>query len=295
MSLVASCGVLWGAALRDQSQGSFESFENAIGRKLGLIYQYYGIDQKLPTAGDAALAKGGRVLHVNIEARQFLVSGHPTIPWRDIAAGKWDSSLKAQAQGFAALKTPVVVSFEHEVDNPSKLGVRGTAAEFVAAWRHIVDVYRANGANNVQWAWVVMGYSGHFSVQPSLWPGNSYVDWISWDPYNAYTCQNTKWRSFEDTFLPMYNWLKGDGAKAGIDPNKPYMLSEFGTVFDPNDPNAAANWYKQVPATLKKYPQIKAVQMWNNVANCDFRLERDQNVLKAFAAAGQDGYVSAMP
>src|SRR4029077_7065846 len=105
----------------------------SIGRKLGLVYQYYGIDQNLPTAGDAALAKGGRTLHVNIEARQFLKSGHPTIPWRDIANGAYDTSLTNQARGFAALKVPVVLSFEHEVDNPSKLGVRGTAAEFVAA------------------------------------------------------------------------------------------------------------------------------------------------------------------
>ena len=41
--------------------------------------------------------------------------------------------------------------------------------------------------------------------------------------------------------------------------------------------------------------QIKAVQMWNNVANCDFRLERDANVLSAFAQAGRDSYLAKMP
>jgi hypothetical protein len=81
---------------------------------------------------------------------------------------------------------------------------------------------------------------------------------------------------------PFYDWLQNQNA--GIDKNKPYMLSEFGTVADPDDPTAAARWYAEIPAALEKFPQLKAVQLWNGkVDACDYRVELEPATLRAFA------------
>jgi len=50
------------------------------------------------------------------------------------------------------------------------------AATFVAAWRHIVTLFRQQGADNVTWLWTVQAV-GRSGAQPisSWWPGNQYV------------------------------------------------------------------------------------------------------------------------
>jgi hypothetical protein len=56
---------------------------------------------------------------------------------------------------------------------------------FVAAWRHIVNLFRAQGARNVTWLWavnVISPQSGVPSPRP-WWPGNSYVTWVGIDGY----------------------------------------------------------------------------------------------------------------
>ena len=58
-------------------------------------------------------------------------------------------------------------------------------AVFVAAWRHIVTVFRARGAQNVTWLWTINTIHKKTRV-PSpgpWWPGNSYVTWVGIDGY----------------------------------------------------------------------------------------------------------------
>ena len=52
---------------------------------------------------------------------------------------------------------------------------------------------------------------------------------------------------------------KGPGL--GIDPSKPMMISETGSVLYPDDAQKTAGWYAGIPATLSKYPQIKGVTL----------------------------------
>ena len=68
-------------------------------------------------------------------------------------------------------------------------GYRHTSpAAFVAAWRHIVTLFRDLGARNVTWLWTVNiindAQQGTGSLTPDpWWPGNSYVNWVGIDGY----------------------------------------------------------------------------------------------------------------
>lgn len=288
--LVPSCGALLGVSVEPTAATGLAALEQAMRRKFDIVYEFHGIDRPLPARNEAQLVAEGRILHVNIEAKEFAKPERPEVPWTRITAGDFDDALRAQATGLAALKSPVMVTFDHEVDSPKRVGQRGTAAEFVAAWRHIHQVYTSAGARNIVWVWVVTGYEDNRSAVPGLYPGDRYVDWVGWDPYNMAGCSTGRvkpkqWQSFTETVKPFYRWLQNEGARAGIDKAKPYMLSEFGTVANPDDPSAAARWYAEMPAALEKFPHLKAVQLWNGkVDACDYRIENEPSTLDLFGA-----------
>jgi len=291
--LVPSCGALLGVSVDPAGGADVTTLERTMKRKFDLVYEFHGIDKPLPARDEAEMVAGGRILHVNIEAKEFDKPDKPEVSWARITAGEFDAALREQATGLGALKSPVMVTFDHEVDSAKRVGKRGTAAEFVAAWRHIHKVYADAGARNIVWVWVVTGFEKNLATVPSVYPGNEYVDWLSWDPYNFAGCQSgtikpKQWKSFAETVQPFYDWLQNEGARAGIDKNKPYLLSEFGTVADPDDPSAAARWYAEIPAALEKFPQIKALQLWNSkVEDCDYRIELRPETLAAFAAVAR--------
>jgi len=291
--LVPSCGALMGVSIDPAGSRSVADLESQLKRKFDLVYEFHGIDKPLPARDEARMVAEGRILHVNIEAKEFKKPSKPEIKWTQITAGEFDDALREQATGLGALGKPVMVTFDHEVDSPKRLGQRGTAEEFVAAWRHIHRLYAAAGARNIVWVWVVTGYEDNLASVASVYPGNEYVDWVSWDPYNVSGCKSGRvkpkqWKSFAETVGPFYEWLQNEGARAGIDKDKPYILSEFGTVADPGDPTAAARWYAEIPAALEKFPRIKALQLWNGkVDTCDYRIERQPHTISAFGAVAR--------
>ncbi|POM27123.1 Endoglucanase H precursor [Actinomadura rubteroloni] len=292
--LVPGCGTWWGVS---PGVDSLATLESEVGRSFDIVHFWYGVDQvNVPSPPARQLAAQGRILHVNIASRPFGGSGDAR--WADVAAGRWDASLARQAQGIAGLRTPVFVTFDHEPDAKPKINSRGTPEDYVRAWRHVHDVYTRYGATNAVWTWVLTGYAGNLPRAARFYPGNSYVDWIGWENYLGTLCDGRTWedrrfRTFEETFLPFYNWLKGDGARAGIDPDKPYMLNGMASVrFE--DPNLSVRWYAQIPRALSRYPQIKAVQLWQPPKGmaCPYRLMDRPLEVVAFAHAGQAPYVN---
>jgi hypothetical protein len=63
-------------------------------------------------------------------------------------------------------------------------GYRHTsAATFVAAWRHIVTLFRAWGARNVTWLWTLQADEPGTGQVAAWWPGARYVTWVGIDGY----------------------------------------------------------------------------------------------------------------
>ena len=51
----------------------------------------------------------------------------------------------------------------------------------MAAWRHIVTLFRAEGADNVTWLWTVQADEPGTGPIASWWPGPDYVTWVGID------------------------------------------------------------------------------------------------------------------
>jgi len=292
--MVPSCGAWWGAAL---GSDQLPQLESAADRKLDLVYTWHGIDQRdLPKPEERAWVKQGRFLHVNIETKYF-TQHHQPARYADVVGGRFDDALRAQAAGFKKLGKPVFVTYEHEADQKSKYNVRGSPKEFVAAWRHLHDVYAKQGATNVIWVWNVTGYEGNFDKLPSIYPGDHYVDWLSWEAYNDGSCKGGPPDTFHtavDAVRPMYEWVQKNGSKAGIDKNKPVMIGEAGTVDYPDDPSKVAQYWKSVPKVFSTFPNVRAFQTWNDGGDnaCSYRVLDKPYEKSAFRTAGKTSIVN---
>jgi hypothetical protein len=106
----------------------------------------------------------------------------------DIAVGKYDAYLRSYADQVATYGHPVIIGFGHEMNGYwYSWGYRHTSpTAFVAAWRHIVRLFRQQGADNVTWLWTVNIIDLRRDRIPSpapWWPGSSYVTWVGIDGY----------------------------------------------------------------------------------------------------------------
>jgi mannan endo-1,4-beta-mannosidase len=163
------------------SYGGVTAFTSAIGARPDVVMYYSGWFVPFPAAFATTVASNGAVPLVQMNPDRISVAG--------IAAGRYDGYLSAYAEAVRAYRHPVIVSFGHEMNGSwYSWGYRHTSpATFVAAWRHIVTLFRALGARNVTWLWTVNivnnTQSGTIPPPARWWPGASYVTWVGIDGY----------------------------------------------------------------------------------------------------------------
>jgi len=161
------------------------SFAKATGTEPDLAMYYSGWFVPFPASFAAAAAQHGAVPLVQMDPDKPGAS----ISLAEIASGKYDPYLSLYAEAVRAYKHPVILSFGHEMNGDwSPWGYKHTSpAVFVAAWRHIVDLFHTLGARNVTWLWTVNivndARSGKVTSPDAWWPGSSYVTWVGIDGY----------------------------------------------------------------------------------------------------------------
>ncbi len=194
-----------------------------------------------------------------------------------IAAGGSDAYLRSYADAVAAFGHPVILSFGHEMNgNWYSWGDGHTPpATFVAAWRHVVRVFRAAGAANVTWLWAVNSIEGEGAASSlsRWWPGAA---WVSWTGVDGYYYQAT------DTFGSVFGSTIAD--IRGFS-SAPLLIAEtaVGTTSDRES---------QIDALLAgvRGERLAGVVWFDEAQHAglyhqDWRLEDDPDALAAFTAA----------
>jgi hypothetical protein len=163
------------------SYGGVTAFAHDTGVSPDVVTYYSGWYESFQKSFARAAANDGAVP---------LIAMDPTgVSVADIASGRYDGYLSSYAEAVRAYRYPVILSFGHEMNGTwYSWGYRHTSpADFVAAWRHIVTVFRALGARNVTWLWSVniINNTQHGKIpRPApWWPGSSYVTWVGIDGY----------------------------------------------------------------------------------------------------------------
>jgi mannan endo-1,4-beta-mannosidase len=168
-----------GVAVTRPIAPSLATFRHILGKPPGLVEYYMAFGKHCPSARVSALARDGTLSLIQINPRHISLAR--------IAAGKYDSYLRGYAAAVRALGTPVGISFGHEMNGwwyPWGLP-RTPPATFVAAWRHMHDVFARAGASHVVWVWTVSRDATRRSwpAASAWWPGPAYVSWIAIDGY----------------------------------------------------------------------------------------------------------------
>ncbi len=152
--------------------------------------------------------------------------GHECIIAADsIIGGKYDGYLQRFARESRRFGKPYLIRFAHEM-NLARYHWGGGAQDFGpesaekyrVMFRHVVEVFRAQQANNVRWVFCPNADSEPATAWnqiASYYPGNDVVDIVGLDGYNWGTTQtrakngwDSEWRSFESIFTAPLRELK---------------------------------------------------------------------------------------
>ena len=133
-----------------------------------------------------------------------------------VASGRYDSELRTFARQVRAFGHPVILSFAPEANGDwYQWGYGHTSpTTWVAAWRHVVTVFRQQHAANVTWMWVMNVAFPHSGPVSAYWPGAAYVGIVGIDGY--YTGPS-------DTFSSVFGTIISQVRKLT---SKPVMISE---------------------------------------------------------------------
>jgi beta-mannanase len=161
------------------SYSGVTEFTNATGVAPDLVTYYSGWLEPFKLSFAKTAAGHGAVPLVQIDPTGISLAA--------IASGKYDAYLTTYAEAVRSYHRPVILSFGHEMNgNWYSWGYTHTSPiVFVAAWRHIVNLFRALRAQNVTWLWVInIIHEQHKVLSPGpWWPGSSYVTWVGIDGY----------------------------------------------------------------------------------------------------------------
>jgi mannan endo-1,4-beta-mannosidase len=202
----------------------------SIGRKPNVAGQYVAWGARFDAAAAVNAWNYGALYYMAWEPFSTSV--------QQIAAGASDGYITSFARAVRALGLPVAISFGHEMNgNWYPWGTEQTsAATFVAAWRHIHDLFAAAGARNVIWVWnpnVINPVPG-VQLKP-YWPGAGYVSWIGLTGYFALTGPHTFGGVFGPTMREIRRFT-----------NKPFIIAETAVETGPAEGPSTTSLVKGV-------------------------------------------------
>jgi hypothetical protein len=287
--------VLFGARPEPGTQQGTTTLEGKIGRRLAAVRVYYNWDSPFPDTDVTWFKNNGYALLLSVKSER---RNHTFVQWRDIANAQPGSALHNEivtwANRIKSLGTHVYFTFNHEPE--TSLNSSGQGADFIAAWRKVVTVFRGQGVTNADYLWIMTAYSFKARDQRRAvdwYPGEAYIDYMGADAYNWYNCRpgtSNPWNSLEQLLNPMRMFAQGKTIKG-------LMVPEWASTEDSAQPGRKAQWFADARALFKKpgWEGFKAVLYYNKSSkypNCRWFVDSSQASLTAFSAMANDVYYS---
>jgi hypothetical protein len=201
--------------------------------------------------------------------------------------GKWDQQYLKIASAVVRHHDVVMIRFAHEMNGhwyPWGTGGTNTPAQYVAAWRHVVSLFRKAGATNALWIWSpnILRGTHRSSIRP-WWPGDSWVDLVGLTGYGVKEASPEI--TFKSTLRLVYALT-----------DKRIILTETGAEADPRK----RGWITGFGPWLHANPRISGF-IWTEMTpelggtNQDWRFDDDNADLRAFKGALAEGHVRCAP
>jgi hypothetical protein len=262
----------------DITGAAIAQLQSQTGTTFAIDHRYFNWDDPFSVELMRNTAAQGRIPFLAFQTT------NGALTYRQIADGQGDDSLNARADAAKAFGKPMFVAFQWEPNQ--SIGNKGSAEDYVAAWQHIVKLFRERGATNVSFVYVQTAASFRTGspLDEQLYPGNDYIDWVAADGYNFFGCpgKSAGWTPFKQIFSAFYTWGQTKG--------KPMMIAELGVSEDPNQPGRKADWYRQAAQQLPDFPDIKAVVYYNAAPQCPNWVDSSPQSLAGFQDLAKSSY-----
>ena len=258
-----------------EDAGTLDSYAQMVGRNPDIVMDYSNITEPLLTNTEISnLSSRGETPLITWQLFKSGYSG-PTIPLGEIAAGRYDSYLRSAATLAKGMPfNEVLIRFAHEM-NGDWYGWSGDPSDYVAAWRHVVTIFREEGATNVKFVWAPNVDNGSYPFA-AYFPGDSYVDYVGLDGYNWGTAGVgvNKWQTFSQVFSSSYQQLTQMSSKPVIITET--SSSEIG--------GSKAAWIREafLHTIPQQFPRVTAVVWFDRSQEEDWRIDSSQSSLAAY-------------
>ena len=132
-----------------RSYAPVRKFGRAVRKRPAIVLFYSGIGEQFPVK----FAEQAHADHA-LPLDQINPMG---VTMGGIAKGRYDAYFKSYADEIKAYGHRVIIGFAHEMNGPwYPWGwTHVSPRRWVRAWRHVVRVFRRQGADNVTWLWTV--------------------------------------------------------------------------------------------------------------------------------------------
>jgi hypothetical protein len=301
------------------SSAKIDSFVERAGHRLAWVYFTQSWYRGLAFPSDRVLTvwRSGAVPYIAFLPQTGVYYGagrpqeypEPRYTLQRIIDGEFDAPLRAWADAARETNIPLLLSFGAEVNDewgPWSARWNGAgetagygdpaypdgAERFRDAYRHVVTLFRAEGATNVTWFFHADTYPPHQGWNTLDWyyPGDAYVDWLGISGYGSLTASG-----------PTVNFAAKVDA-SGVYPlltrlsARPMAVVEMGVVDGPA--GQKAEWIRRAFSALRSgdYPRIHGAVWWDwRYPGIDTRIDSSPAALAAFRAGVQGSFFDARP
>jgi len=273
----------------DVTSEDIARYEQAVGAKTAWIYfsDNWFESRKFPADMCNWIRDLGKVPYIRLMLRSDVDQRHAEKEFslQKIVAGVFDVDLRIWAHEAKNFGSPILVEWGTE-PNGNWFSWNGKwnggaiegPARYVAVYRHIVDLMRAEGADNLQWVWHVNWLDEpekSWNRFENYFPGENYCDWVALSAYGPTTPSTRDGaESFEFKMREAYPRL------TKIAPNKPVIIAEFGCDLH-NRHVSVARWGREALEDLfsNRWPAIIGFCWWNEGWQNDDHKKHDTDMI----------------
>jgi hypothetical protein len=298
----------WGAQIGSHLTGTaapwdmnaVSRFEGLAGKRLSLVHfaapfancasspcSFYGF----PTTPMASVRQHGAIPFFSWSSQSIPSNlNQPAFQLSDVIAGTYDSYITSWATAAKNWGHPFFLRFNWEMNGDwfswSERTNGNQPGEYVAAWRHVHDIFTAVGATNATWVWCpYTDPNNTLQSLGSLYPGDSYVDWTCLDGFNWGTGPYSPthvWRSFNFLFNPTYHQIVDT-----IAPSKPMVIGEVAST---EYGGSKSGWIHNMFMHLSSsYPKVRGLLWFEKYdTNMDWPIGTSSTATSAFAKGIQN-------
>lgn len=275
--------VYHGASIPDtwDEQGlrrQLDQYKAVAGKRLAVITWFASLYEKGSMTGWrhnyaatlARIKRLGAISLIKFSVQDYAYDQtHKMAGVKQIADGVYDAYFEEFADTIRDFGDPVFISINHEMNgtwypySEAYPGSTSTAADYVAMWRHIVDIFRRHNANNAAFVWSPNVPDVGPVPYTKYYPGDDYVDWVGVSFYSGNPIGNLN--EIYKTYAQ----------------RKPIFITEWATAPE------KSKYYPQFPGDAKwvdsffkaletNYPRVKAISWFQyNKEDGNYLLQRD--------------------